>query len=227
MRGRQPRLNGPWDLSSVAGAIMPGMRTHADFRWLREDDSLDDVYCVSFVRGLSPREALRRFGVDERTMEEMTFDELTERSAANAEGAAGCIGAVRIGGWTMVVEPGGWKLAIDPETGARVSAGTELVSVCRHDYAADHFAYLVDGEVVTSFDPIAPNAREGGDPDRFVGWMREVGLDPADEPADSPDEADHTTSIPACFALASRITGLPFTPDLLEPRFLGAEPLEQ
>lgn len=196
---------------------MPGMRTRADFRWLGEDDALDDIYCVSFVRDLSPREALRRFGVDESTMEEMTFDELSERSAANAEGAAGCVGAVRIGGWTMVVEPGGWKLAIDSETGARVSAGTELVSVCRHDYAADRFTCLADGEVVTSFDPIAPGAREGGDPDRFLTWMRETGLDPGD--GDPP--------IPACFALASRITGLPFTRDLLELGFLGAEPLEQ
>ncbi|MDF2709388.1 MAG: hypothetical protein K0R62_5040 [Nonomuraea muscovyensis] len=205
---------------------MPGMRTPEDFHWLRRHEPLDDIYCVSFVRGLSPREVLRRFGVDESTLEEVTFDELSVRSAENAEDAAGFVGAVRIGEWTMLVEPGGWQLAVVAELGARVSAGTEAVSVCRHDYAADSFTYLAGGELVTHFDPMAPNARSGGDPDRLVAWMREVGLDPDSDDA-AQDDADLTLRIPACFALASRITGLPFTPDLLELRFLGAEPLDQ
>ncbi|WP_405142834.1 DUF6461 domain-containing protein [Sphaerisporangium sp. NBC_01403] len=196
---------------------------YEEFRWLSDREPLGDIYCVSFVRGLSPDEALRRFGVDESTVEEATFDELNERSAENAVDAAGYIGAVKIDDWTVVIEPGGWKIAVDSEIGARVSQGTEVVSVCRHDYAEDTFTYLVDGKAVVSFDPLDPETRSGGDPDRFVAEMREVGLNP-DHDFDGPSIG---FPIGRSFALARRITGLRFSPDVLNLRFLGAEPLEE
>ncbi|MEV6868649.1 DUF6461 domain-containing protein [Streptosporangium subroseum] len=195
-----------------------------EFRWLSGREPMGEIYCVSFVRGLSSEEVLRRFGVDESTMEEVTFDELDERSVESMrDDAAGYIGAAKIGDWAVVVEPGGWQIAVDPEIYARVSRGTEVVSVCCHDYASDTFAYIVDGAPVVWFDPRLPDARSGSDPDRFVEEMREVGLDP-DYDIDGP-RID--SPIPCSFALASRITGLPFSPEMLELRFLGAEPLEE
>ncbi|MFG1948422.1 DUF6461 domain-containing protein [Nonomuraea sp. NPDC048826] len=183
-------------------------------------DTLGEIFCVSFVRDVSPEEVLRRFGVDEDTMEEVTFDELDERSADTMrEDAAGFIGAARVGDWTVVVEPGGWQLAVDASIYGRVSRGTEVVSVCRHDYAQDTFAYIVDGVPVVSFDPMCPNHRAGSDPDRFVAKMREVGLDPGHD-LDGPG-IEHR--IEASFALASSITGLTFPTDAT---FLGAETLE-
>ncbi|MFF0249179.1 DUF6461 domain-containing protein [Streptosporangium sandarakinum] len=196
-----------------------------EFRWLSGSEDLGEIYCVSFVRGLSPGEVLRRFGVDESTVEEgVTSEELDERSAESMmDDAAGYIGAAKIGDWTLVIEPGGWKIAVDPDTYGPVSRGTEVVSVCRHDYASDSFAYIVDGEPVVCFDPMLPDARSGNDPDRFVKEMREVGLDPEHDIDDGP-RID--VPIGRSFALAGRITGLPFSPEMLELRFLGAEPLE-
>ncbi|TMR18640.1 hypothetical protein ETD86_21480 [Nonomuraea turkmeniaca] len=187
-------------------------------------ETLGEIYCVSFVRDLSPEEVLRRFGVDEESMEEMAFDELDYRSVESMrDDAAGYIGAARVGDWTVVIEPGGWQIAVDSETYARVSRGTGVVSVCRHDYASDTFAYIVDGTPVVWFDPMLPDERSGSDPDRFVEKMREVGLDPNHD-INGPG-IDHP--IERSFALASSITGLPFSPDMLNLRFLGAEPLEE
>lgn len=195
-----------------------------EFAWLSGCETLDEIYCVSFVRGIPPEEVLRRFGVDESTMEEVTFDELDERSAESMrDDVAGYIGAAQIGGWTLVIEPGGWQIAVDSEIHGRVSQGTEVVSVCRHDYASDTFAYIVDGKPVVWFDPRMPDSRSGSDPDRFIVEMRRVGLDP-DHDIDGPGIA---FPIPSSFALASRITGLSFSSEMLDLQFLGAETLEE
>ncbi|SNT45492.1 hypothetical protein SAMN05216276_104514 [Streptosporangium subroseum] len=196
-----------------------------EFRWLSDSDPLGEIYCVSFVRGLSPDEVLRRFGVDEGTLEEVAFNELEERSVESMrDDAAGYIGAAKIGDWTLVIEPGGWQIAGDSEIGGRVSRGTEVVSVCCHEYASDTFAYLVGGEPVVWFDPMLPDARSGSDPDRFVEEMREAGLDPEYDIDDDDSHIDFPME--RSFALASRITGLPFSPEMLKLRFVGAEPLE-
>ncbi|MEV0595705.1 DUF6461 domain-containing protein [Nonomuraea cavernae] len=199
--------------------------TPEEFSWLSEHEALGEIYCVSFVRELSPEEVLRRFGVDESTMAEVTSDEVAELSVESMrDDAAGHIGAAKVGDWTLAIEPGGWQMAVDPEIMARVSQGTEVVSVCRHDYASDTFAYIVDGKPVVWFDPTLPDARSGSAPDRFVTEMREVGLDPEYDLDD--DSAAIDFPMERSFALASRITGFPFSPAMLELRFLGAEPLE-
>ncbi|GIH76439.1 DUF6461 domain-containing protein [Planobispora longispora] len=170
-----------------------------EFRWLSGCEDLDEIYCVSFVRDLTPDEVLRRFSVDVSTADECD--------------PADYVGTAKIGDWTLTVEPGGWQLAADPETYTRVGRGTEIVSVSRHDYASDTFAYIVDGEPVVWFDPMFPEERSGTDPDRFVGEMREVGLDPDH---DIDDSEDIRFPIERSFALASRITGLRFSPEMLE-----------
>ncbi|WP_049563556.1 DUF6461 domain-containing protein [Nonomuraea sp. SBT364] len=183
-------------------------------------ETLGDIYCVSFVRNLSPDEVLRRFGVNEDTIEEVAFGDLDERSIDSMrDDAAGYIGATKLGEWAVVVEPGGWQLAVDHDVYGPVSRRTEVVSVCRHDYAQDTFAYIVDGTPVVTFDPRYPDIRSGTDPDRFAAEMREAGLDPA-------ADADTDHPIERAFALAARITGLTFSPDLPNLPFLGAEPLE-
>lgn len=171
-------------------------------------DALGEIYCVSFVRGLSPEEALRRFGIDEETLEEgLPFDELDERSAENMpDDGAGYVAAAKVGDWTVIVEPGGWRLAADSEKFRPVSRGTELVAVCRHDYAEDSFAYIVDGTPALWFDPARP---EDGS-EHFTAMMNEVGFSEEDPMGSS-------------FALAARITGLGDV-DLRALSYLGADP---
>ncbi|MFC4117281.1 DUF6461 domain-containing protein [Nonomuraea zeae] len=80
------------------------------------------------------------------------------------------------------VEPCGWSGTNGP-TLAQLSAGTDVVSVLRHEYACDYFHHVADGILITAFDPTFPERRPGADTDRLVGLMREFGL-PVEEGSD-------------------------------------------
>ncbi len=82
---------------------------------------------------------------------------------------------VATGDGCAVVEPWGWS-GTDNSTLERLSAGTDVVSVLRHNYACDYFHYAADGIEITAFDPTAPEHRFGADTDRLAGLMREFGL---------------------------------------------------
>ncbi|MBD3138974.1 DUF6461 domain-containing protein [Microbispora bryophytorum] len=190
------------------------------FGWLSGAGPLGSVFGVSFVRGLAPREALVRLGVDESTIDEMTFEELDENAEECLESSdgidAGWAGAVRMGDWTVLVEPGGWRVAAGTGVLERLSQGAEVVAVSRHDYASDDFAHAIDGRLITQFEPLASHLRSGDDPDRWIGAMRDLGLglNGFDDPL--PEDP-----IGAAFALAGVITGVDLSPALLEMTFLA------
>ncbi|MBE3014822.1 hypothetical protein IL992_37450 [Microbispora sp. NEAU-D428] len=86
----------------------------------------------------------------------------------------------------------------------------------RHDYAArQDFAYALDGELVTGFDPNRPGTRWGTTPNRLNRHLRELGIDPA-----SDDWIDN--AIQAVLALAGRISEVVVTPAHVERPVLGA-----
>ncbi|MEU7878333.1 DUF6461 domain-containing protein [Microbispora bryophytorum] len=190
------------------------------FGWLSGAGPLGSVFGVSFVRGLAPREALVRLGVDESTIDEMTFEELDENAEECLESSdgmdAGWAGAVRMGDWTVLVEPGGWRVAAGTGVLERLSRGAEVVAVSRHDYASDDFAHAIDGRVITRFEPLAPHLRSGDDPDRWIGEMRDLGLG-----LNGFDDPLTEDPIGAAFALAGVITGVDLSPALLEMTFLA------
>ncbi|MEV8637029.1 DUF6461 domain-containing protein [Streptosporangium sp. NPDC051023] len=193
----------------------------AEFRWLSCHGPLHDIYCVSFVRGLSPHEVLARLEVDTNTTEEMTFDELDDRALRGVEEfdgeEAGYVGAVKVADWTVLVEPWGWRVPVNPGVLDRLSRGSEVVSVKRHDYASDRFVHAIEGKVILGFEPEAPQHREGSDPRRWEAAMREVGLGRRSFDDPMPDDP-----IASAFALAERITGVAFTKNVLDMRFLCA-----
>ncbi|MFI6742754.1 DUF6461 domain-containing protein [Nonomuraea sp. NPDC050451] len=123
------------------------------------------------------------------------------------------------------MEPCGWSGTDDP-TLSRLSVGTDVVSVLRHDYACDYFHYAADGIVITAFDPTAPEHRSGADTDRLAGLMREFGL-PLEASSDDDwdqqygDLSEH--GLARMFAMAARLTDVTFTADLLNgPLLVGA-----
>ncbi|MER5423070.1 DUF6461 domain-containing protein [Streptosporangium roseum] len=191
------------------------------FSWLsRNDGRLGDIYGVSFIRDLSPREVLTRLCVNPDTIEEMTFDELDEyvdECLAVSDGDAEYVGAVKADDWAILIEPSGWRVAAEPGVLERVSRETEVVSVNRHDYASARFVHAIDSDEITCFDPLMPHLRSGSDPDRWVNQMRDVGL--GRRTFEDPIPADH---IAGAFALASIITGISFSRDVLDMTFLGA-----
>ncbi|MFC4895763.1 DUF6461 domain-containing protein [Streptosporangium amethystogenes subsp. fukuiense] len=198
----------------------------AEFRWL-DDVWAGEIYCASFVRDLTPREALTRFGTDASTIEEVTYGKVCERAVAGREASPralpGYIGAVEVGGWTLIVEPLGWGAA-GPDARARISRGTEIVVITRHDYSRQEFIHEIDGETITYFDLIAPELRWGSDPNRWVDAMREVGLDPDHDDSTGPHPEFAFANV---FALASKVTGVRFSADMLARSFLGAETNEK
>lgn len=202
----------------------------APYRWLEPGGTpgrLSEIFCVSFFHGLGPDEVLSRFGPNETSEGEMSFGELWDvvgDFTMDTQGGSGSghVGARQIGEWTVALEPLGW-FAMLPEYFADYSRGCEMVVASRHDYAEDHFVYAVDGEAVTQFTPSRPITRRGTDPDRLNRAMRTVGF-LTDEPDDEDDfwDALWDDRIARTFALAAEITGLSFTPGLLdEPWLVG------
>ncbi|MCG5217878.1 DUF6461 domain-containing protein [Streptosporangium soli] len=204
----------------------------APFRWLEaasgdQDDLLGDIFCVSFFRGLDPGEVLGRFGPGEPPGREMTFDRLGAEAnefvqETGGGKGGGYVGVVQTGGWSVAVELWGWEATL-VTTVTGLSQGCEVVAAGRHDYAEHGFVYAIDGEIVTGFTPELPEHRWGGDPDRLNALMRETGL----SPETSDDEAEwndrYENGIARMFALAAKITGVPFTPGVLDgPLLVGA-----
>jgi hypothetical protein len=205
----------------------------APFRWLGLPESdgggppLGVIFSVAYFRGLGAAEVARRFsrGTDPGTV--MGFDGLIERVwefVEETEGGygGGHVGIVEAGEWCVAVEPHGW-LTILSDVVAELSRGCEMLSINRHDHASvSDLVYAIDGEIVTTFPVGRPHDRHGADPDLLNDLLHELGMYPdlLDDPPGTatPDPA----ALSQAFALAARITGVPFTRDLLDHPMLVA-----
>ncbi|MBE1532135.1 DUF6461 domain-containing protein [Actinomadura algeriensis] len=196
----------------------------AAYLWLDDPaDALDIIFCVSFFRGLTPTDVLRRFTASDEPGEEVAFEQLWDiggEPAMEAEG--GHIGVVQANGWSVAVELGGWT-AVLSDYAADLSRGSEMVAICRHDYAQDGFVYAVDGELVTGFVPPLPSNGWGSDPNRLDHALRKLGV--PTEPVGDEWKAEfgrlHPFKTARSFALAAEITGVHFTRDFLDFPFLA------
>ncbi|MER5645486.1 DUF6461 domain-containing protein [Streptosporangium sp. NPDC002524] len=192
--------------------------TSADVAWLARGYELGDQWCLAFARGPDEAEALRRIGADDRSIRLLTCRELIDEGVF-----PGMILAGRLEDWTVLIEPHGWR-ASEPGVLRALSAGTEAVMVMRQDHSAHLFEYAVDGELVTSFDPMIPAWRYGSDPDRLVDAMRAVGFDPGYAPGDGDENEEEIFNHPTvdgALLLAFRLTGVVLTQDVLNRLLLG------
>ncbi|MET7397440.1 DUF6461 domain-containing protein [Dactylosporangium sp. NPDC005572] len=168
-------------------------------------EELGEIWCLTFVRGVDGREALRRFGAFPETVAPRTLGELGDMRLSFDAGYPTVAAVAEVGGWAVVLEPDGFEAA--HTLLEAVSVGSEAVSVLRHDYASDHFGHAVDGVLVTGFDPGWPGRRWGVEPDRHGVFSEED------------DERDAAWAL----ALAGRLAGgLPSLGALAEP-WLSAE----
>ncbi|NUT47753.1 MAG: hypothetical protein HOV94_10665 [Saccharothrix sp.] len=189
-----------------------------DERWLEE------IFCLTFVKGVDEAEALRRMGGLADTTATRAMADIG-RLRTYDDGYPDVASALSLGGWTVVFEPQGFE---GSHLVATLSRGTEAVSVLRHDYASNSFGYAVDGELVTGFDPTFPAHRHGADPDRLLPRMLEVGfVDDEDEEDDGRFDAPIARSL----LVAEHITGVlptlealtaPLTSAHVEPWFSDA-----
>ena len=105
--------------------------TYADVSWLAPGWELGDMWCLTFVRGLEEAEALRRLGAAEESIRPLSYRELMD------EGLFRTVLAGRLANWVVLIERYNNSEATEPDAMQALSAGTELVSVSRHDYATD------------------------------------------------------------------------------------------
>lgn len=220
---------------SVRPATMPAMTATIDglapFHWLNLPESdgggppLGVIFSVAYFRGLDAAEVARRFshGTDPGTVTD--FGGLVERVRRFVEETAGChggghVGIVEAGEWCVAVEPHGW-LAILSDVVAALSRGCEMLSINRHDHASvSDFVYAIDGEIVTTFPVGRSCDRHGADPDLLNDLMRELGM--CVDPLEDAEAAAQHAALPQAFALAARITGVPFAADMLDRPMLVA-----
>jgi hypothetical protein len=168
-------------------------------------DQLGEIFCLIFVKGVDESDALLRMGGYPDTVETRTAGELAGLMGSFDAGFPTMAVAVALGPWSVVIEPRGFHGAGHPVLGA-ASRGTEAISVLRHDYASAHFAYAVNGTIVTGFEPGYPveELMHGSDPRRLREPMRLVGLrPPTDEEDDTWEDA-----VARAVVLAQRITGV-------------------
>ncbi|TDQ52396.1 DUF6461 domain-containing protein [Actinorugispora endophytica] len=187
-----------------------------DYAWLQESQpDLAEAYCLCYVRGLSRTEALHRLGVDERALRSLPIAEAVEAGLCAEEAPPLTAHALRLDGWTVVVEPTGCR-STRPSVYRRLSAGTELVCVrvvMEHRY---EFRWVADGALRTFFDARSPDRRLGSHPDALAEDLRVLGLTGETDP-------EETDPSPALLALAERVTGVRVRPGDLTGPLLGAE----
>lgn len=183
-------------------------------------DQLGEIFCLTYLKGVGPAEALRRLGGLPDTVRERPAEELSEQRESFDAGFPELAAALDLGGWSVVIEPEGF-LGADHALLEAASRGTAAVSVLRHDYASAHFGYAVDGTTVTAFDPGYPAVETiwGSEPGMLRHLMDALGLrTPSDE-----SELTWLDAEARAIVLAQRITGarLPDRP-LATPRVSAA-----
>ncbi|MFI6297693.1 DUF6461 domain-containing protein [Nonomuraea sp. NPDC050790] len=176
------------------------MPTTTDYAWA-DGGALDDPYCLTLVRGLTPEEFMAR--VDAQTRSRRRLGEGVPFGAAAVPGAD----------WTLVYESDG-RLGVTAEAMIPVSTGTRVVSHCEVGNGRYRFFWAEDGDVRLDFDPLYANDRRGSTPDALLTDMVDIGYDLRDDA--TLEDVDFTFPlIAASFALAERLTGLRITPELL------------
>jgi hypothetical protein len=187
-----------------------GEVSRTDFAWLdgpKVGDVLGYAWSLTFVRGVDEAEALRRLGAHDDGIRPLTKNECPLPEAVRAW---------RSGEWTVVIEASDVRL---PEMVEALAANTEAIVIFSNVNAWSGFSYLVDGEMMTAFDPLTPDWREGNDPDRFVEAMRDAGFDPDGDPDEDIDPDRPGGSL---FLLAARLTGVVLTSEIFNGPLPGA-----
>jgi hypothetical protein len=185
----------------------------ADYAWFRDyrRGSLQEMYCMTLVQGLTPAEVLARLGADPQG-EFAGFDAFAERDmefqdSQDLYGDYMFVGATSVPGrdgpWTLVVEING-TVGTDGPLMALVSERRRVVSHYCNTNALSLFHWWEDGELRTQFE--GPLHRSGSTPDALTEAMAQAGF----------DLVNGGGNLAAGLALAEELTGVRVTADLLD-----------
>jgi Family of unknown function (DUF6461) len=191
--------------------------TAASYAWFDEDrpTGLDELYCLTLARGLTPAEFLARIGArpqPPRLGLAALFEPSMEMWSDEHGGESLFIGVTSMAGddgdWALGVEVNGF-LGVTEQIIVPASAGTRLVSHYSNN-GPDQFYWIEDSDTRLHFNPLEPAYREGSMADTVEDLLAEVGFDFREDK----DNAEYCTA--AAFALAERLTGVRVTAELLE-----------
>lgn len=124
--------------------------------WIGEPGlNLDPAYCISIVRGVEPRMALRRLGVDDASIRTARWPELVAQADEIELPHVGTAAFV-LGEHTVVVEENGYRGRL-AEWNQPLSRGTEVVNVYLGGGNGDQELVIVrDGEELAFVDGDEP-----------------------------------------------------------------------
>ncbi|MGD1222745.1 MULTISPECIES: DUF6461 domain-containing protein [Streptomyces] len=149
--------------------------------WIRETY---DAYCVTFAKGLSAEELVRRMGGDPgRIMPSLSAEDALE--LAGDKGPVARLGTSN--GWAFALEPASAE-GTDRRLLRRVSEGTEAVMLLDSGMPPYWFVHARDGEIAADFEPGVEAEQIGGsDPSFLVPAMQSAGMLLPDGTADPED----------------------------------------
>ena len=150
----------------------------SDYDWID-----DEAFCVTFVRGLTPREALDRLGV-----------EVFDGDDDEGDYEEGLVSARPAEGGTILSESLGFAGTL-PEVLVKLSPGTVTASVFRNVNAVASFVHYADGREILNFDWLFPGDDASGP---YLAERTELGLAGEDAEGD----------LPEALKLAERLTGV-------------------
>jgi Family of unknown function (DUF6461) len=174
----------------------------AAFSWV-QDTVISEAACVTLVRSGDPAKVARALGGRLRQSRRASLAQAAEELGAEGDAVVAVRG---VGSWVLAVEDNGWQ-GSRPEVLRRVSRGTRAVSTFWNVNGVTRFSYAASGQVVTAFEAMSPEQREGSDPDFLEEARSGLPWDTADWVA-------------LMLALAARLTGHPVEPAWLDGEFL-------
>jgi hypothetical protein len=143
--------------------------------WVREYEASG---CLMFARGVSAEHMMSSFGMDPGLAMMLPAEQAAEACPLPVYDEK----FQPIHPWVRAGKVGEWAFAIDEtlilfwDRNVDLSAGTEAVFVHWTAKPTYGVTYVIDGGVVTQFDPGMAWDRAGSEPDKFLREMREAGL---------------------------------------------------
>lgn len=172
-----------------------------EWDWL-EESALRLMCALIFARDVTQDQAFEAFGLDPSSAR-------IEDWIPGPDHRVVRVG--RLGAWTFAIdeEMESLDLAMQGKNvGKRLSAGTEVVVVEWTPKPTEIFEYWADGTLVTRFEPYRACDRDGSEPDRFLGEMRQVGMvTEADDAVEGPEDDLIAALNLATVALGIRLPG--------------------
>ncbi|MET7808571.1 DUF6461 domain-containing protein [Micromonospora chersina] len=172
------------------------MEEIARYGWL-DESPICEAACLTFVEGMDLAAVAEGFGGSIEESVDIAFD-----GDYVPDYGHDTVVLRQLGDWVVAIEDNGWQ-GTRPEVLRRL-AESRVVSCFWNVNAVTRFSYANHGTVVTEFEALFPDDRGGLDPDALEELR--AGL-PWDDATGATEQL--------MLALAARITGVEFTPDLL------------